>query len=62
MTRTGKGIILAALDILIETKTLIKQDYDEAKKLVEQIPENDLSLGNGTEEILMKSGKQKDAE
>jgi hypothetical protein len=61
MTRTGKGIILAALDILIETKTLIKQDYDEAQKIVEQIHENDLSLGNGTEEILMKSGKQKDA-
>jgi len=62
MTRTGKGIILAALDILVETRTLIKQDYDEAKKLVEQIPENNLlSLGNGTEKILVKSGKQKDA-
>jgi len=61
MTRTGKGIILAALDILIETRTLIKQDYDEAQKIVEQIPENDLLLENGTEKILMKSGKQKDA-
>lgn len=61
MTPTGKGIILAALDILIETRTLIKQDYDEAKKIIEQVPEDDLSLGNGTEKILMKSGKQKDA-
>ena len=33
MTPTGKGIVLAALDILVETKTLIKRDYDEAKKL-----------------------------
>jgi len=37
MTPTGKGIVLAALDILVETKTLIKRDYDEAKKLIEQV-------------------------
>jgi hypothetical protein len=43
MTPTGKGIILAALDVLIETKTLIKLDFDEAKKIIEQIPENDHS-------------------
>ena len=40
MTPTGKGVVLAALDILIETKTLIKCDYNEAKRLIEQIPEN----------------------
>ena len=40
MTPTGKGIVLAALDILIETKTLIKRDYDEAKKIIEQTPED----------------------
>ena len=39
MTSTGKGIILAALDILVETKTLIKGDYNEAKKIMEKIPE-----------------------
>jgi hypothetical protein len=43
MTPTGKGIVLAALDILVETKTLIKLDFDEAKKIIEQIPENDHS-------------------
>ena len=43
MTPTGKGIVLAALDILVETKTLIKRDYDEAKKLIEQIPEDEFS-------------------
>jgi hypothetical protein len=43
MTSTGKGIVLAALDILIETKTLIKRDYDEAKSVIEQIPENNFS-------------------
>ena len=47
MTPTGKGIILAALDILIETKTLMKRDYDEAKKVIEQIPENDFLLEEG---------------
>jgi hypothetical protein len=47
MTPTGKGIVLAALDILVETKTLIKRDYDEAKKLIEKIPENDFSLEEG---------------
>ena len=44
MTPTGKGIVLAALDILVETKTLIKHDYDEAKKIIEQTPENNFSL------------------
>jgi len=44
MTPTGKGIVLAALDILVETKTLIKNDYDEAKKIMEQVPVNDFSL------------------
>jgi hypothetical protein len=43
MTPTGKGIILAALDVLIETKTLIKRDFDEAKNIIEQVPENDLA-------------------
>jgi len=42
MTPAGKGIILAALDILIETKTLIKRDYVEAKKIIEQVPEDEL--------------------
>ena len=62
MTPTGKGIVLAALDILIETRTLIKSDHEEAKKIIEQIPENNFSLGkDDTERILVKSGKQKDA-
>jgi hypothetical protein len=48
MTPTGKGIVLAALDILAETKTLIKRDFDEAKKIIEQIPENDHSPEEST--------------
>lgn len=47
MTPTGKGIILAALDILVDTKTLIKSDHEEAKKIIEQIPENDYSKEEG---------------
>jgi hypothetical protein len=47
MTPTGKGIILAALDVLIETKTLIKSDHEEAKKIIEQIPENNHSPEEG---------------
>ena len=47
MTPTGKGIVLAALDILVETKTLIKRDYDEAKKVIEKIPENNFSPEEG---------------
>ena len=47
MTPTGKGIVLAALDILVETKTLIKRDYDEAKKVIEKSPENDFSQEEG---------------
>ena len=47
MTPTGKGIILAALDILVQTKTLIKRDYDEAKKIIEEIPKNDFSPEEG---------------
>ena len=43
MTPTGKGIILAALDILIETGALIKSDHEEAKKIINQIPENNRS-------------------
>ena len=47
MTPTGKGIVLAALDILVETGTLIKRDRDEAKKIIEQVPKDDLpSLSN----------------
>jgi hypothetical protein len=61
MTRAGKGIILAALDILIETRTLIKQDFDEAKKIVEQIPENDLSLEKNTGKTLIKPGRLENA-
>ncbi len=44
MTSTGKGIVLAALDILVETGALIKRDCDEAKSVIEQISENDFSL------------------
>jgi hypothetical protein len=49
MTPTGKGIVLAALDILVETKTLIKRDYDEAKKVIEQISDNDFLISKQQE-------------
>ena len=49
MTPTGKGIVLAALDILVETKTLIKRDYDEAKKVIEQISDNDFLISKRQE-------------
>lgn len=47
MTPTGKGIILAALDILIETEALTKSDHKEAKKIIEQIPETARSQEEG---------------
>ena len=43
MTSTGKGIVLAALDILVETGALIKRDRDDVKSVIEQISENDFS-------------------
>jgi len=44
MTPTGKGIVLAALDILVETGTLIKRDCDEAKKIIEQVSEDEFPI------------------
>ena len=48
MTPTGKGIVLAALDILVETGTLIKRDRDEAKSVIEQVPEDEFPSSSNT--------------
>ena len=43
MTPTGKRNILAALDIILETGSLVKNDHEEARIIIEQIPEVNFS-------------------
>jgi|AntAceMinimDraft_17_1070374.scaffolds.fasta_scaffold60887_4 hypothetical protein len=39
MTPTGKLNILAALDIILKTGSLLKSDHEEARAIIEQITE-----------------------